>query len=263
MLKVISLGAGVQSSTLFLMSCLGEIDKADVAIFADTQGEPPEVYKHLDYLSGIGEQYGIPVYRVSKGDLLGDFMEFVDGDKKRASMIPLMTMDPETGYSGGLLGRHCTYDYKVMPIRAKTRQLLKERGEKKAEMWIGISVDEVQRMKDSRVQFIEHVWPLIDKRISRQDCLQWYNSHDFPTPPRSACYYCPFHNNTEWRRVRDETPDLWDKAIEIDKRVRRFGKVRFDNYLHKDRVPLDEAQLDEDENQIDLFGAECEGMCGI
>lgn len=261
-MKVISLGAGVQSSTLFLMSCLGEIEKADVAIFADTQGEPPQVYEHLQYLRGVGEKHGIPVEVVSKGDLLEDFMEFVDGKRKRASMLPLMTKDPETGQAGGLLGRQCTRDYKVYPIRARVRELLKERGEKSAEMWIGISTDEIQRMKESQVQFITHRFPLIDLRMSRFDCLKWYEGGNHPVPPRSACYYCPFHSNSEWKRVKHDNPDLWQKAVGIDEKLRNFGRVRLDNYLHKDRVPLADAMLD-DESQIDLFGNECEGMCGL
>ena len=39
MLRILSLGAGVQSSTLALMVANGEIDPVDCAIFADTQSE--------------------------------------------------------------------------------------------------------------------------------------------------------------------------------------------------------------------------------
>ena len=263
-LQVISLGGGVQSSTMLLMSCLGEISKADVAIFADTQGEPQEVYDYIDYLKGIAEGYGVPVFTVTKGDLIADFMAFVEGRATRASMIPLMTKDPDTGQAMGLLGRHCTHDYKIMPIRRKVREILKDRGLKEADMWIGISTDEITRMKESRVQFIRHKFPLIDKKLSRMDCLHWYNSHDFKTPPRSACYFCPFHSQSEWRRVKGNNPELFEKAVQIDKRVRRFGKTRGENYLHKDRIPLaDAVDRDDLQNDLDLFGAECEGMCGV
>ncbi len=48
-LKVLSLGAGVQSSVMLLMADRGLLgDKPDVAIFADTQWEPKEVYEHLE-----------------------------------------------------------------------------------------------------------------------------------------------------------------------------------------------------------------------
>lgn len=40
LLKVLSLGAGVQSSALLLMSCRGVLPRIDAAVFADTRFEP-------------------------------------------------------------------------------------------------------------------------------------------------------------------------------------------------------------------------------
>ena len=51
MLNVLSLGAGVQSSTLALMAAHGEIEPMpDCAIFADTGDEPKDVYEWLKWL---------------------------------------------------------------------------------------------------------------------------------------------------------------------------------------------------------------------
>ena len=51
MINVLSLGAGVQSSTMALMAAKGEITPMpDCAIFADTQAEPQSVYDYLDWL---------------------------------------------------------------------------------------------------------------------------------------------------------------------------------------------------------------------
>jgi len=49
-LVVISLGAGVQSSTMALMAANGELPKPDCAIFADTGYEPKAVYRYLEFL---------------------------------------------------------------------------------------------------------------------------------------------------------------------------------------------------------------------
>lgn len=47
-LRILSLGAGVQSTTLALMAAHGEIGAMpDCAIFADTGWEPKAVYEHL------------------------------------------------------------------------------------------------------------------------------------------------------------------------------------------------------------------------
>ena len=49
-LRVLSLGAGVQSTTLALMINQGELPMVNCAIFADTKGEPKYVYDHLNWL---------------------------------------------------------------------------------------------------------------------------------------------------------------------------------------------------------------------
>ncbi len=63
-LRVLSLGAGVQSTTLALMAAHGEIGPMpDCAIFADTGWEPAAVYEHLDWLAS-GNVLPFPIHRV-------------------------------------------------------------------------------------------------------------------------------------------------------------------------------------------------------
>lgn len=264
-LNVISLGAGVQSSTLLLMSCRGEIEKADCAIFADTQGEPPDVYEYLEFLRSQAEKADIPVYVVSKGSLEEDFMEYVDGKKKRASMIPLMLKNINTGKRAGFLMRQCTVDYKIMAVRRKAREIMKQKGYKKIRMNIGISTDEIMRMKPSRVKYVTHHFPLVEMDISRQECIDWYSGKDYPVPPASACYYCPYHTNEEWKKLKSKFPDLWERAVEIDNKIRSLPNVESEVYLHTDRLPLEEAIKNPDSEglQLDMFNNECEGMCGL
>jgi hypothetical protein len=96
-------------------------------------------------------------------------------------------------------------------------------------------------------------------------------ANGYPEPPRSACYYCPFHSDTEWRRLRNDDPVHFAKAVEFDKELRRKwdenrGGMRFQVYLHTSCKPLDQVNFDsqEDKGQINFdFQAECEGMCGI
>ena len=61
---VLSLGAGVQSSTLLLMSCLGELPKLDCAVFADTGWETKATYRHLEWLIEYARGCGIQVHRI-------------------------------------------------------------------------------------------------------------------------------------------------------------------------------------------------------
>lgn len=268
--KTISLGAGVQSSTLFLMSCLGEIPKADLAIFADTKGEPPDVYEQLAFLKEMGARYGIPIRVAAQGDLLEDLMRFVEGKSKRATMIPLYCKHPETGEPKGLLMRQCTRDYKIYAIRRELKKYRREIKKKedrrlaKCEMWLGISTDEADRMDASHVQYIENRYPLIEAEMSREDCINWMREKGFREAPRSACFYCPFHSHDEWLRIKGLFPDFFEKACQIDEKLRRLPNVKNDLYLHRARVPLREAVfLEPDDHSVDGFGNECKGVCGV
>ena len=264
-LRILSLGAGVQSSTLALMINKGEVPMVDAAIFADTGGEPKAVYDWLEWLT---KQLSYPVYIVSKGNLREDMINAIDGKYKFLS-VPLFTRNAETGKKG-LLRRQCTADYKILPVNQKVRQLLGlEKGEKRkkgtvVEMLMGISMDEIYRVKPNRVKYITNNYPLIDLKMSRKSCMEWMEKNKYPKPPRSACTFCPFHSNEEWRKVR-ENKEEWDKVIELDRLIRKGTKKNTDEvFLHKDCLPIDQVNLeDKKDDQIDLFNNECEGMCGI
>ena len=268
-LTCISLGAGVQSTTLYLMACLGEIEpRPDVAIFADTGAEPREVLAHLWRLA---ENFGhiIPIRVVSGGDLEADCLGATRGERSRFASAPFRVRGPDG--RPAMLRRQCTREYKIEPINRELRALLGlAKGERAAgfvtvEQWLGISLDEAQRMKPAQEKWITTRWPLIEKRMTRRDCLAWLERYDQPTPPKSACYFCPFHDNATWRRMRDTQPDLWARAVRFDAEIRRgkLNGVESDAFVHGSLLPLDQAPINGDDRQLNLFNNECEGMCGV
>lgn len=267
-LRILSLGAGVQSTTLALMAARGEIEAPDCAIFADTGSEPASVYRHLDWLE---QQLPFPVHRVSAGNLGEQIRLAMTGTGARMDARP-----PFFTAGGGQLRRQCTGDFKIDPIHRKVRDLLglqpRQLGPKApvVEQWIGISLDEVFRMKPSRVRWIQHRWPLIERRMSRSDCIRWSELRQLPKPPKSACTFCPYRSSTEWRAMRARDPEAFADACEIDRIIRPglpgpkrpAGEAWF---VHPRRVPLDEVDFSgpADWGQGDLFLDECEGMCGV
>lgn len=259
-LRVLSFGAGVQSSTIAMMMKHGEIEPVDVGIFADVKAEPKRVYQWLDW---IEKQLPFPLIRVTHKDgLTAQIEEACSGKSNRASTPPLYTHH-EDGNARPLL-RQCTKDFKIAPIRRKVRELAKGRN---VVQIIGISHDERQRAKPSDVRYITHQWPLLEKQLTRSDCKKWMFAHWFPTPPRSACTYCPYKCDAEWRLLRDDDQDGWAEAIRMDKLMRRLPGVHNDCFVHRSCVPLDEVDLrtDEDMGQMvmgSLLG-DCEGMCGV
>jgi hypothetical protein len=272
--NVLNLGAGVQSSCLALMAAKGEVKPMpDFAVFADTQAEPASVYKWLDWLE---TQLPFPVYRVTNGNLTEDSLTHhtkESGVEYLRRLIPLFGIMPN-GEVTAAIGRKCTADYKIKPIIKKIKELCGiTRGQKEATVtqWIGISYDEMQRMKLAGNPFTQHRWPLIEKRMTRAHCIEWMRKNGFPEPPRSACYYCPFHSNHEWRRLQKDDPDYFVKAVQFDRDIRAKFKshskdLRMEVYLHNSCKPLDEIDFSSDEEKGQLgfdFKAECEGMCGL
>ena len=262
-LHVLSLGAGVQSSTMALMAARGEILPMPVAaVFADTGDEPASVYKWLDYLTPL---LPFPVIRADRGQSLSAHVYESIRLNKRVSKPPLFTAGVD-GSSEGLLTRDCTRDFKVSVIQRAVRKIMREHNSKTVIQWIGISLDEAVRMKPSRVKYSTHRWPLIEFRMTRTDCLRWMERNGYPKPPRSACVYCPHHSNSEWRRIRDEEPEAWARAVEFDAKIRHgINKVRQPCFVHRDCKPLSEVDLstDAERGQGLLWGNECEGMCGV
>ena len=263
MKHIISLGAGVQSSTMALMAAHGEITPMpDAAIFADTQAEPKNVMTHLDWLE---KELPFPVYRVTAGNLEADSLDESRGYARRLIPMRLLNDKPE----GGFLGRVCTGDYKVKPVERKVKEILglskndRWPTELSVVQWLGISLDEIQRMKVSVSKWQEFRHPLIELRMSRWDCLNWMERNGYPEPPRSACYFCPFHSNEEWRNLTGED---FERAVKFEQEIQRVMSSRLDGvpFLHRDRVPLDEVDLStaEENGQISWLD-ECAGMCGV
>ena len=265
----ISLGAGVQSSTMALMASKGEIKPMPIAaIFADTKNEPESVYRWLDYLTPL---LAFPVIRVSKGDLYKDSITLrkrISGPGQWCkSNVPAFVKNKDG--SKGILPRQCTREYKIRPIRRMALSLMRKMGSESITQWIGISLDEVSRMKPSGHGLITNRWPLIELRKTRHDCLRWMKENGFPNPPRSACTFCPYHSDQEWRRLREEDPLDFLNAVAFDKDYRHAktltDKTHGQPFLHDSLVPLDEVDFstDADRGQQEMFNNECEGMCGV
>ena len=271
-LTVISLGAGVQSSVMALMAAEGLIKPMpDYAIFADTGWEPRAVYEHLAWLE---TQLPFPVHRVQKRNLRDDIIAGVNHTGHAFHSIPVFvrSIDGATGVAK----RQCTTDYKLEPIYTGLRDLLGLGYRQQipygmwVELWIGISFDEVMRMKPSRNHWIEHYWPLIGRKMTRSQCAEWFaERHPGRTLPRSACIGCPYRTNSEWADMKARDPESWADATMIDELLRSATSARrFDGevYLHSSRTALAEVNFPSKPDNSDqpiLFGDECEGICGV
>jgi len=279
-LTVLSLGAGVQSTALLLMCLEGEYPRPDHVVFADTAWEPTNVYDHLKKIQAVCDINDLPLHIVSRGNIKTDTLSRIvnhdGGSVWVKGQIPLYVRNDDTKDGmdtdrGGSLRRFCTHEYKIDPIQKKYRSLLGyskgQRIKEHVTQWIGITIDEAHRMRDSGVKWITNHYPLIDLRMSRHSCAKWLQSHGWNNIPKSACIACPYHSNAHWRLMKIHQPDEFQEAVDFDHKLREqpYPGVTGKPYVHRDMLPLDEIDFstDRDHGQGDLFGEECEGMCGV
>jgi hypothetical protein len=264
-LTYLSLGAGVQSSALLVMSALGlrGCPRADFAVFADTQDEPQWVYDYLEILEQWGAEHGLPVCRTTKGKLssakAGRFLVpiFVEGNDGRAAMT----------------FRKCSTEYKIEPILRFVREYLGVPPGRRVPpsvsvtALLGISIDEADRMKPAKEKWITNRYPLVDAGMTRSGCMTLLEAHGLPIPEKSACVYCPFHSDAAWLKLKTHNPVEFERAVLFDEYARdqRGAGIERPAFLHRSLIPLREVVFPPDDPRFDFdgFNNECEGHCGV
>lgn len=271
-MKVLSWGAGVQSTCLAAMSALGCTDRLDLVLHADTGWERKKTYEIRDWYVPWLQAHGLRVEIVSAGNVR------LEGAHDHVH-IPFWT---ETGAP---LNRQCTRHFKIDIMKRFLRKHLGYTQKPphpppgSVEQWMGITTDEKQRAKKSRVQYIRHRFPLLELGMDRQDCADWLKAHDLPVPIKSACIGCPFRRASEWLAMKEEAPEEWADAVAFDKENRnnplaqRGGPSIADElFIWREAEPLDEADLEfaaaterriTAGRQLSMF-PQCEsGFCGV
>ena len=228
--RVLSLGAGTQSTVLALMAEQGYdgIPRPDFAIFADTGWEPPAVYEHLEWLKS---QLSYEVVTVSSGNIKDNVLAGTNPEGRTFLDLPTYLTEPDGAHSVG--ARQCTRHYKLTPIFRELRKRLGLADGKRApkdvqvEMLLGISADETARQKPSREEWITNRWPLIEQGYSRAQLFQWF-AERYPDRelPRSACIGCPYHSDSEWKYLQENDPISFSEAVFVDRALREMPQLR-------------------------------------
>ncbi|HLE04793.1 MAG TPA: hypothetical protein VI729_09335 [Anaerolineales bacterium] len=260
-LRILSLGAGVESTTLAMLSKHGELPALDHAIFADTGWERQVTYDHLRWLI---PQLPFPVHWLTPARKIQEQPERTPGT--RFISLPMFTNGGE-----GRLWRQCTKEWKIEAIHRKVRELVGlapgERGgrEIREERWIGYNREQVGRIADPMSPWVQHRYPLIEDRpMNRLECIAWMFAHGYPEPPRSSCIGCPNHTDAEWRRLKIDSPEEFAQAVEFERvHGSSRGAQREQAFLHRSCVPLNQVDLStaEDRGQLNWLD-HCGGDCG-
>ncbi len=245
--SVLSYGGGVQTIAILVLVAEGRLPAPKLAIMADTGRERSSTWRYLEqYALPLMQRLGIAFHRASH-DLATVDLYAHNGDL----LIPAFT-------GAGKLPTLCSNEWKRRVVRRQLRAL-GYGPENPVTEWLGMSLNEIHRMRHSDVQWVASHWPLVfDVPLRRVDCLTAIERYGLPIPRKSACWGCPHLDNAEWREIRDDDPDDWQRAIQLDIAIRQAdnqGGV----YLHRDRVPLTEAGIDGEATPLPLF--ECSHSC--
>ena len=255
-LNVISLGAGKQSSYMLINALEGKYGvKPDLAIFSDTGCEPKYVYEYLEWLRVYCRiNHDFEIITVTAGNLKQDVIDYVEGKKKRVAMLPLRLE------ADGMTMRQCTADYKIAPVR---RYLQKIRERRRVRLWIGISLDEMERAKVSNVKYIDNYYPLLENRITIDRILAFFDYRKLPEPGKSACLMCPFHSFAYWSMLKRWSKEEFDDACDFDDLIRDYPGLEKRAYLSNQLKPLRDIDFSQHPSIFPEMIDECHGMCGL
>lgn len=275
MLTVLSYGGGVQTLTLRLMIAYGLLPyKIDAAIMADTQREPEAVWKQIEWSESLVRRSAnpSPLYVVTRGDLwrsATDVRTTRDGQRKYVKTAIPAHFRGEV--KDGIGRRSCTRDFKIAVTTAKIRELLGKkrvyaRDGLQCMVLLGLTIDEIYRVKPNPKAWLQNVYPLIDAGMSRADCHRWLAMRGHHGVVSSACVECPYR--TDWSSL---TPKELKRLPKSERALQRaYAAIGFEKvpYLTEARVPIDQITLamrrrqNMAEEQYSLFMNECEGGCG-
>ena len=238
---------GIQSTAMFWAAILGILPRPDAFIFADTGWERSSSYQTIQELIKVADGEGIPFHVVNNGNVRTQAIEsgnakstygdWRDEDGYGFLKMPVYTID-QLGNRPRMSHKQCTTDFKIRPIRKFLREQYGMQS--RFNQWIGISLDEAQRMRTSDVKYVTLCYPLVrDLKWTRGHCIEFLKKHDIPIPTKSACIGCPLHSDENWHDLTDEEKQ---DVIDFDESIRNL-QSHIDALPKPKKIPEDQLTL--------------------
>lgn len=242
----LSYGGGKQTIAIIVLILQGELPKPDLIVMADTGREVKTTFEYLNAvvqpaLKQIGLRVEIASHDLSKVDLY----------RNDDLLLPAFT---RASGRVGKLPTLCSNEWKQRVIR----RYLKQNSVEDTDVWLGISIDEAERMKDSGLNWYRHIYPLIEIiPMNRQGCVNQIQKFGWSVPHKSRCWMCPNQSPQAWKDLRAIDNGDFQKAQALDALIREKDP---DIYLHPLGLPLGEA-VKQSEQQSDMFDGCDSGYC--
>lgn len=251
-----SYGGGTQSIARWRLIELGKLPMPDIIIMADTSREARRTWRYnwthiFPRMYAAGANVHIAPHELATVDL------YREKDGVKTLLMPVFTQT-------GKLSTFCSNEWKTRVVRRYLKSLYGKDFE--CITWLGMSIDEIERLKPSDVKWAENHWPLCDMpvsggygvRMTRADCEQIVMDAGLPPPPKSACRNCPHTTNPVWLDMKENDPDEFALSVADDYQLRAEDK-QGGVWLHPDRIPLDQVDFTKP-SEPSLFGCDS-GFC--
>jgi len=227
---VISYGGGVQSTALVVLA-MCERWPIDEVVHVDLlDAESPATREYVArFREWLQREYGCDITVIERNM----YQDMLDN--------PGFTPVPWHGRREKfMLSRQCTRQYKVQPLQ----RYLYDKYDGRIGLMLGISVDEYHRMRDSSAARIEHVYPLVDRRLTRWQCRDIIERAGLAVPWKSSCWFCPFRSVvSQWALVQ-RYPDLVGMASLLEDRINAERRRRGQDEIAVLRVDMSAEQED-------------------
>jgi len=237
---IVAFGGGVDSTAMIL----GLYEKnlpIDLILFADTGGERPETYAHIENFSNWLINKGLPAITVVKRVRKDGSYESLEEESLRSKTLPSIAY----GY------KKCSQKHKIAPQDKycnhwqpaidwwKTGQ--------KCVKYIGYDAGETRRADNAAKRDdpkYEYVYPLIEWQWEREDCLELLEKHGIKNVAKSACFFCPSSRPKEIVDLYEKHPDLLERALVIEKNaelnvIQGLGR----NYAWSEIILMHKSQM--------------------
>lgn len=242
-LRTFSYGGGVQSTAALVLAVQGKLN-FPTFLFSNV-GDDSEHPATLRYVNEIAKPYAaahgielIELNHTRRDGTQETLYRKLTREGSRSTGIPIRLEG-----SGAPARRSCTSDFKIRRIATWQRRH-GATGDAKAVTGLGISLDEFQRARtDSGIAWQTLIYPLLDLRLNRQDCINIIERAGLPVPPKSSCWFCPFHRPSEWMRLRQSDPDLFERAADLEQTLSERSEMlgRGKVFLTDRLIPLRQA----------------------
>lgn len=217
-MNVISFGGGTNSTAMLIGMYEKEIP-VDLILFADTGGEFPHTYKHVETMSVWLQKHGLPeITTVKYNDKDGNRMT-LEMECLKSKTLPAIAY----GYKKCSLKHKRSVQDKYCNNLPACRDTWNNGN--KVTKYIGFDAGEEKRIFNARMadmvdQKYDYVYALYDWGWWRDDCIEKIKEHGIPLPGKSSCFFCPSMKRTEILKLKRDYPELLKRAIAIEENAK-------------------------------------------